>query len=67
MTKIRQTVVRATTLDKQLNGNDGPDLIKTDVEGADLAALEGGRRMLESYLPIIFYEATNFKETKDST
>src|SRR5262249_39066383 len=64
VTKIRQTVVRATTLDEQLNGNDGPDLIKIDVEGADLAALEGGRRMLESYLPIIFYEATNFKETK---
>src|SRR5262249_38741598 len=63
-TKIRQRVVRTTTLDEQLHGNDGPDMIKIDVEGADLAALEGGRRMLECYLPIIFCEATNFKETK---
>jgi len=53
-----QTMIRTTTLDEQLRENEGPDLIKIDVEGAELAALEGGRCMLESYLPVVLYEAT---------
>jgi FkbM family methyltransferase len=61
---VRSTVVRTTTLDEQLQDNEGPDLIKIDVEGADLAVLEGGRRMLERFLPIVCYEATNFNQTK---
>jgi FkbM family methyltransferase len=65
VTTARQAVVRTTTLDEHLHETDGPDLIKIDVEGADLAVLEGGRHMLEHYLPIVFYEPTaaNFHQT----
>jgi FkbM family methyltransferase len=50
--------VQTTTLDEQLQENEGPDLIKIDVEGAELSALEGGRCMLERYLPVILYHAS---------
>ena len=62
----QETMVRTTTLDEQLHENAGPDLIKIDVEGADLEVLEGGRHMLERNLPIVFYEATagNFNQTR---
>src|ERR1700730_10505865 len=66
VTAILQTKVNTTTLDEQIHENNGPDLIKIDVEGADLAVLEGGRHMLERYLPIVFYEATaaNVNQTR---
>ena len=54
-----QTVVITTSLDEQLRENEGPDLIKIDVEGAELAALEGGRCTLGNYLPIVLYETKN--------
>ncbi len=62
-----QANVRTTTLDDQLLKGPGPDIIKIDVEGADLAVLQGGRNMLKTCLPIVFYEATqrNFPQTKD--
>jgi hypothetical protein len=50
--------VQTTTLDEQLRENQGPDLIKIVVEGAELSALEGGRCMLERYLPVILYDAS---------
>jgi hypothetical protein len=53
-----QVRVKTTTLDEQLFKNEGPDLIKIDIEGAELSALEGGRSMLERHLPIVFYEAS---------
>jgi FkbM family methyltransferase len=49
--------VQTTTLDEQFRENQGPDLIKIDVEGAELSVLEGGRSMLERSLPVIFYRA----------
>jgi hypothetical protein len=64
VTAVLQTVVETTTLDEQLHENVCPDLIKIDVEGADLAVMEGGRNMLERCRPIIFYEASNFLKTR---
>ncbi len=58
VTNPSQTTVETTTLDDQLRTHNCPDLIKIDVEGADLAVLEGGQRTLEHCLPIIFCEAT---------
>ena len=62
-----QTNVRTTTLDEQLHRSPRPDIIKIDVEGADLAVLQGGRQMLETCLPIVLYEATQrkFPQTRD--
>lgn len=41
--------VRATTLDRLIERHDlpGPDLIKADVQGAEIDVLRGGRRALE--------------------
>jgi hypothetical protein len=62
-----QANVKTTTLDDELHRNPRPDIIKIDVEGADLAVLQGGRNMLQTSLPIVLYEATqrNFPQTKD--
>jgi FkbM family methyltransferase len=53
-----QVRVKTTTLDEQLRENEGPDLIKIDIEGAELSALEGGCSMLERHLPVVLYEAS---------
>ncbi len=48
-------LVRACPLDEVL-GDVTPDLIKLDVEGADLHALRGMRKTLERALPTLFIE-----------
>jgi FkbM family methyltransferase len=58
--------ILTTTLDEQFSVRcSGPDLMKIDVEGADLRVLEGGRHMLETCHPIVMYEATHFEETRE--
>jgi FkbM family methyltransferase len=61
-----QSLVQTTTLDEQLNGERCPDLIKIDVEGADLAVLRGATRVLEACRPIVMFEASlkNFSESR---
>lgn len=47
--------VPTTTLDKELE-NATPDLVKIDVEGAELLVIEGGRRLFDEHTPILILE-----------
>jgi FkbM family methyltransferase len=61
-----KTMVAVTTLDDELQARAGPDIIKIDVEGAELAAMTGGRRMFAQCKPAVIYEASrrNFARTR---
>jgi FkbM family methyltransferase len=50
--------IQLTTLDELLGelGIKGCDLIKIDVEGAELLVLQGGTKIIEEYKPVIFAE-----------
>jgi len=50
--------VPAIQLDTFLQGADepAPDVIKIDVEGAELQVLEGGRRLLAEHRPLLLME-----------
>ncbi len=48
--------VPTTTLDEWAAGRAAPALIKLDIEGAEAAALAGGRRLLETARPVIVCE-----------
>jgi hypothetical protein len=43
-------------LDNQLKLHDRVDLIKIDVEGAELEVLRGSKRIIEKFHPIIVFE-----------
>jgi FkbM family methyltransferase len=47
--------VRVSTLDDQL-AEATPSVVKIDVEGAELAVLEGGRRLLARAMPTVLFE-----------
>ncbi len=47
--------VRVSTLDAELAGR-APALVKIDVEGAELAVLEGGRTILSEARPVLIFE-----------
>lgn len=54
-----QTIeVRATTLDEELAADPPVQLIKMDIEGAELAALRGAARVLREQRPLIVFEHT---------
>lgn len=61
------TSVKVTTLDDEVAHRLGPEIIKIDVEGAELAAMTGGRRMFAQCLPVVIYEAAlrNFSQTRE--
>lgn len=50
-----QITVNVSTLDAELAGV-RPDVVKIDVEGAELAVLEGGRTVLAEARPLIVFE-----------
>ena len=51
----KRTVVKQITLDEFCNLHDlQPQLIKIDVEGAELRVLKGGAKVLRQYMPTIF-------------
>lgn len=55
-TKIRRYQVRVVTLDHELADLDRIDLIKIDVEGAELHALRGGDATLVRHRPAVLFE-----------
>ena len=54
--------VVASTIDAESVRLGMPDLIKIDVEGAELAVLRGGKGTLEAHMPIILVECTHRQE-----
>lgn len=58
-TPVAQQVVEAVPLDDLLDDNPPRiDLIKIDVEGSEKFVLEGAKRLIERYRPIILVEVT---------
>lgn len=57
-THFQQVAVPAVRLDTFLEreGESAPDVIKIDVEGAELQVLEGGRRLLVEHRPLLLME-----------
>ncbi len=51
-----QIEVRVSTLDRELAGGPGPDVLKVDVEGGELDVLRGGRGTLARARPLIVFE-----------
>jgi hypothetical protein len=47
--------VQVSTLDHELAGVQ-PSVVKIDVEGAELAVLQGGRSLLERVRPLVIFE-----------
>ena len=54
--RVPSLTVRLLTLDEQLNTLRAPSLVKIDIEGAEVAALRGARRLLKDVRPIILCE-----------
>jgi FkbM family methyltransferase len=57
-TQARPEVCRTVSLDhfRQVQGGRPPDLIKLDVEGAELAVLQGARDLISKTLPLLLVE-----------
>lgn len=55
-TKTREIVCEVVAIDEYLPGLNNVALIKTDVEGADLWALQGARKTIERNKPVIVCE-----------
>ena len=58
----RTIEVETSTIDAESARLGIPDLIKIDVEGAELAVLRGGKGTLEAHMPIILLECTHRQE-----
>lgn len=63
---LQEKEVEIITLDSFVNKeNIIPDLIKIDTEGFETKVLHGARKLLQSYKPIIIFEANNSNERKE--
>ena len=51
----KEISVNCVTLDELLDRFQNPDLIKLDIEGAELSALSGGQKILNSVRPQIYF------------
>ena len=60
----KEIVVEVSTVDDEIQaGATPPEFIKCDVEGHECAVLQGGRKMLMAYHPVILFEDTGVAET----
>lgn len=48
--------VTAVTLDRYFEDKDSPDVIKLDIQGAEMHALRGAREIIEKSKPVLFIE-----------
>ncbi|GMI15518.1 hypothetical protein TrVE_jg1658 [Triparma verrucosa] len=51
------TIIQLTTFDSRLENSTCPSVIKTDLEGMDVRALQGGSSMIAKCRPVIYLEA----------
>lgn len=58
LSEARPLEVRTTTLDEELADGPPVQLIKMDIEGAELSALRGARQVLREQRPLIVFEHT---------
>jgi FkbM family methyltransferase len=63
---LQNRTVPATTLDTMLDNFPVPNVLKIDVEGAEVKVLEGGKEVLKTARPIIYCEISSesMQETK---
>jgi len=54
--QVETIQIQLDTLDNQLKQHDRVDMIKIDVEGAELEVLKGGKKIIEKFHPIIVFE-----------
>ena len=54
--EIETIQIQLDTLDNQLRKHDRVDMIKIDVEGAELEVLNGAKKIIEKFHPIIVFE-----------
>lgn len=54
--------VEVSTIDLQLAGRRAPDLVKMDIEGAEVAALRGARELLSKHRPTVICEVHGTNE-----
>ena len=55
-TGVREIKVKTNTLDNLLIGLDKTDIMKIDVEGAELMVLNGGKTILKNFKPMLILE-----------
>jgi len=54
--QVETIQIQLDTLDNQLKQHDRVDMIKIDVEGAELEVLKGAKKIIEKFHPIIVFE-----------
>ena len=52
----KTNLVPTVTLDDLLDQGPAPDIIKMDIEGAEIMALQGGKRLLAEARPVFYVE-----------
>jgi len=53
---MRSITVRTTTIDKEANERPEPDVLKLDVEGAEIDALKGAEQFIRTKKPVLLVE-----------
>lgn len=59
--------VKIISLDDYCQNFEKLDLIKMDIQGGELKALKGAKKIIQKFLPIIFVEIVDYEETSKET
>ncbi len=54
--KNKNEIIKLITLDKYIEANEAPTIVKIDIEGNELNALQGARNLLSKYKPLLSVE-----------